>query len=625
MNNLTIKLKLYGLAGLVIVCLAILSVIALTSFSSIKNLNKTLLIVEVSKSNMLTLRRNEKDFLARLDIKYQQKFKNNFDILMNDINQVKNNIETIELEQEKKLSNLVKYLQTYHVSFNKIVTLHQKIGFDHNSGLRGKLRTAVHNAEKRLKQSNSIQLTADMLMLRRNEKDFMLRRLSKYIDKFDHNYAIFNQHLKESTLSDSTKTDIASNMTSYRSTLMNLSQGYNQLGLTPKEGLQGEMRSTVHKTEDIFSTLTNNLSSIITSQSNNIYTKLLLITGVMLVLIVGSVLFIAHSISIRLDYLQTYFNNLALKPGDLSVLLQVSGKDEVASINEIFNQFIANFKMTFSQIPIYSDNLEKESSLNNSVSEQTHQLATSQQKESSEIAESVQQMVSATEEITRNIHIAAGSAEEADEAVLKGKQVIQDVSLSINSLANKLQTSAEVTKKLEENSNNISTVLDVIRGIAEQTNLLALNAAIEAARAGEQGRGFAVVADEVRTLAGRTQDSTTQIQALIESLQKNVKTTVNVMQEGSTGASSTAESASNATQVLDEISSSVSHIFELNASIATASEEQNAISNNISKSILSINEMAKETANQSNRARQSSTEMNSIASELQSLVGTYKF
>ncbi len=627
MNNLTIKLKLYGLAGIVTICLVVLSVVAFSSFSSIKLLNETLLLVESSKSNMLTLRRNEKDFLARLDIKYQQKFKKNFDTLMNGINKVKNNIETIGLdqEQEKKLSNLVKYLQTYNSSFNKIVTLHQKIGLDHESGLRGKLRKSVHDAETLLKQSNSIQLTVDMLMLRRNEKDFMLRRLDKYLDKFDRNHAIFNQHLNESTLSDTAKADIVSNITAYRSMFMEFSQGYKQLGLTPKGGLQGEMRSTAHKTEGIFSTITSELSGNIASQSGLIYNKLLLITGVLLVLIVGIVLSIAHSINIRLGYLLAYLNKLALKPDDLSVSLQIDGKDEVTDISQVFNKFIANFKETFSQIPSFSENLEKESSINSVVSEQTYQLAVSQQTESNEISEAVQQMASATEEITRNIHVAASSAEEASEFVSKGKQVIQDVSLSINSLATKLQSSAEVTKDLEENSNNISTVLDVIRGIAEQTNLLALNAAIEAARAGEQGRGFAVVADEVRTLASRTQDSTTQIQSLIEGFQENVKSTVNVMQDGSSGASSTAENASNAIQVLDEISSTVSNIFELNASIATASEEQSAISNNISKSILSINEMAKETASQSNRTRQSSTEIKSIASGLQSLVGSYKF
>jgi methyl-accepting chemotaxis protein len=176
-------------------------------------------------------------------------------------------------------------------------------------------------------------------------------------------------------------------------------------------------------------------------------------------------------------------------------------------------------------------------------------------------------------------------------------------------LAKKLQSSAEVTKDLEENSDNISTVLDVIRGIAEQTNLLALNAAIEAARAGEQGRGFAVVADEVRTLASRTQDSTTQIQSLIEAFQSNVKSTVAVMQEGASGASSSAKNAENAIQALDVISNTVNKIFELNSSIASASEEQSAISNNINNTIHRINETAKDTAIQTDKTSQSSMQI----------------
>ena len=623
MNNLTIKLKLYGLAGLVVVCLTILSIIALSSFSSIKLLNETLLLTQYSKVGMLTLRRNEKDFLAHLDINYKQKFINNFDVLINNINKINNNIKNIGLDQD--LTSLIQYLHAYNSSFNEIVTIHQKIGLDHQSGLRGKLRKSVHNAETLLKQSNSIQLTNDMLLLRRNEKDFMLRKLDKYLGKFDRNYAVFNQHLNESTLGDVLKNDIASKMTAYRSMFIEFGQGYRRLGLAPNEGLHGEMRTTVHKAEEIFSVVNEKLSSNFALQSSSIYSMLLLVTGIIIVLIVGAILFITHLINTRLWHFQSHLNEVALKSGNLSATLQISGKDEVTVISQLFNQFVGNLKETFSQIPTFSENLEKASNVNAVVSEQTHQLAISQQTESDEVAEAVQQMVSASEEITQNIHVAASSAENANQSVLKGKKVIQEVSLSINLLATKLQSSAEVTKNLEENSNNISTVLDVIRGIAEQTNLLALNAAIEAARAGEQGRGFAVVADEVRTLASRTQDSTTQIQALIESFQANVKSTVNVMQEGSTGASSTAENASDAIQVLDEISSTVNDIFELNTNIASASEEQSAISNNISKSILSINEMAKETASQSNGTSQSSAEIKLIASNLQSLVATYQF
>ncbi|MCF6252782.1 MAG: methyl-accepting chemotaxis protein [Methylococcaceae bacterium] len=627
MNNFTIKLKLYALAGLVTICLAVLAVVALSSFSTIKLLNETLLFSQKSETNMLMLRRNEKDFLSRLDLKYQQKFNKNFDALIAAVNTISKNIKRLDLGREKKehLTDLGQYLQSYKASFNQIISLHQQIGLNPKSGIRGKLRQSVHNAETLLKESNSIQLTADMLMLRRNEKDFMLRKLDKYLDKFDRNYAVFNQHLQTAIMSEGLVKDVSDQMSIYHTTFLEFGKLYKQLGLTPKEGLHGEMRAAVHKTEQIFDIIIEELSAKITSQSEDIYTTLLLITSFLVVLIIGAVLTIANSINGRLGLLHSHLSEVALKTGDLSATLEITGNDEVTRISQLFNQFVGNLKQTFSQIPTFSENLEKSSATNTVISDATLHLASSQQKKSDEVANATQQMLSSSKEITTNIQIAANSAEMANESVLKGKQVFQGVNLSINSLATKLQSSTDVTKDLEENSNNISTVLDVIRGIAEQTNLLALNAAIEAARAGEQGRGFAVVADEVRTLASRTQDSTTQIQSLIESFQANVKSTVSVMQEGSTQALSTAQDASNAIDVLDEITNTVNHIFELNTAIASSSEEQSAISKSISESIMSIHDMAKETAIQASGANESSTEIKLIASDLQSLVSTYKF
>jgi len=592
-----------------------------------KLLNETLLLVEGGKSGMLTLRRNEKDFLARLDIKYQGKFKDNYGNLMNYGKKFNENIDRLELggDEGRRLGVIVNNLQIYNASFNKIIALHQKIGLDHESGLRGKLRKAVHDAEDLLKEVKLNQLTVDMLMLRRNEKDFMLRKLVKYLDKHDRNYAVFSQHLHQSTLSNAAKAEIGSAMATYRSMFKELGDNYKQLGLTPKEGLQGEMRSSVHVTEENFDALNEGLSRAVQLESSLLYKELLIITTILLALVAGIVLSIAHSINARLGFLQEYLNKQASNPDDLSELIQIKGKDEIANIARIFNEFIGNFKVTFSQIPEYSDRLEQESNTGEKVTELTHQLALSQQVESGEITEAMQQMLTANEEVAKNIQVAASSAEETDEAVLKGKQFIQDVSLSINSLASKLQASTKVTKELEENSNNISTVLDVIRSIADQTNLLALNAAIEAARAGEHGRGFAVVADEVRTLAGRTQDSTAQIQGLIEKLQKNVKNTVDVMEEGSIGASSTAENASSATHVLNEISQSVGQISELNTRIKTASEAQGILSNDVSQRISSINEMANKTAEESTKARESSVEIKGISSDLKTLVSTYKF
>jgi methyl-accepting chemotaxis protein len=624
MNNISIKFKLYGLAGLIVVCLAVLSGISLNSFSKIKLLNETLVLVQKSKSDMLTLRRNEKDFLARLDLKYHDKFKKNFSYLVADLNQINQNTQLLDLNVGEDLTKLSQLIEAYKASFNEVVNINEKIGLNPKSGLRGKLRNSVHSAEDKLKALNEIQLTTDMLMLRRNEKDFMLRKLEKYIDKFNRNYIVFNKHLNNSELSFTTINNIDKEMKLYQAGFLALSEAYKQLGLTPKTGLHGKMRTTIHKTEEIFNALSSELSAKIAHENTNIYNSLLALTVMFMILIIGVTFIISRSINSRLGYLQSHLNQVVLSSGDLSAALKIEGKDEITTISELFNQFVANLKQTFSQIPVFSENLEHTSKKNTAISQQAYQLALVQQEKSDESLEAVRQMVLSTEEITSNIHIAASSAEKANQSAIKGKSAIENVGSSITILANKLQASVEITKSLEENSQNISTVLDVIRGIAEQTNLLALNAAIEAARAGEYGRGFAVVADEVRTLASRTQDSTTQIQSLIESLQTNVKNTVEVMQESSSSASSTAEDALNATQVLDEITNTVNEIFELNTTIASASEQQSVISTNISNGISDINTTAKEAAVQSNEASQSSTQINTISLELRSLIASYK-
>ena len=240
------------------------------------------------------------------------------------------------------------------------------------------------------------------------------------------------------------------------------------------------------------------------------------------------------------------------------------------------------------------------------------------------VAAAMNQMTTTVQEVARHATEASSAAQSADKEANNGRTVVEETVTSIDVLAKEIEKSSGLIHELENNSANIETVLVVIRGIAEQTNLLALNAAIEAARAGEQGRGFAVVADEVRTLASRTQESTQEIQTMIEKLQQGSKNVVDAMVLSQKQSSQSVIQAESALVSLNEITNSVTTISEMNIQIAGAASEQSNVAEEINKNIVNISGVVHETAEGAKQTLTASQELASLSHELQSLVGQFK-
>lgn len=326
----------------------------------------------------------------------------------------------------------------------------------------------------------------------------------------------------------------------------------------------------------------------------------------------------------RLADLAVKFRDVSTGEGDLRSRINVKGSDGIDDLGHIFNGFIEKLQSIISQVVDDSSNLVGVAAHLNTISASSSDSALQQQSQIEQVATAMNEMTATVTEVATNARSAADAAQEADSDVNSGMSIVEQTVSSINSLAAEVERANDVIKTLQSDSEEIGSVLDVIRGIAEQTNLLALNAAIEAARAGEQGRGFAVVADEVRTLASRTQQSTEEIQAMIERLQTGANDAVKVMEESHTQARNSVDQAGNTGEALRKITTAVNTINQMNLHISNAAEQQTAVAHEIDVSLNKINQASHESVSHAGEASQESETLNQLATHLQGMMQQFK-
>ncbi|WP_133469807.1 methyl-accepting chemotaxis protein [Paraglaciecola marina] len=316
--------------------------------------------------------------------------------------------------------------------------------------------------------------------------------------------------------------------------------------------------------------------------------------------------------------------DIAQGDGDLTVRLNSKNKDEIGDLVNWFNQFMVKLQGVVKDIVDSTLPLSQLAQNLNKLTEDTNQTIFVQQRSASQAKEAVDDMTNSVSAVASSAAEAATAAGDASTAANDGQDVVNNTVMSIQELATNVEETAEVISKLEADSNQVGVVLDVIKGIAEQTNLLALNAAIEAARAGEQGRGFAVVADEVRTLASRTQQSTEQIQSTIEQLQDAARSAVSAMAKGTERATTSVETANTAGASLTVITDTISRITNMNDQIALSTGDQQAVAQTISSNVDEIHQKTEEIATSSKEIGSASGELAQLAKHLEGIATQFK-
>lgn len=355
----------------------------------------------------------------------------------------------------------------------------------------------------------------------------------------------------------------------------------------------------------------------------------LISTGVIVTIIVTLLMFataipIVRGIKLSIDDVVRSLKDIAQEDGDLTVRITTQSKDEIGDLVHWFNQFMEKLQGVVKDVVEASIPLSNLAQNLRGLTEETQRTIDVQQRSAQDAKHAVDTMSGSVDGVAHSAAQAAKDAGEATGSASDGRRIVQQTVASIQQLADNVEETAEVLGRLEADSNKVGSVLDVIKGIAEQTNLLALNAAIEAARAGEQGRGFAVVADEVRTLASRTQQSTEEIQNTIEQLQSAAQSAVAVMSKGTEQAVKSVETANEAGVSLDTITTTIDSINQMNEQIAHNTEEQRLVALDIVKHVDEIHQRTEQTSSRSGELGSMCNELADLAQHLEAIAKQFR-
>ncbi len=552
-----------------------------------------------------------------------------YSALQSNINQVFNNRK----DNIVQLSSLIEKVDLLEEQADDAATLMLDLA-DHDLA-DSALQTAVDLGEQLETQLNSIVSSSYEYrdILERQTTNLVEKEMTNMFDTILLSIQEINNELTSNGASD-----ISEQLTSTAEQITELLQGSGSIfnhkmaqlnaidlateKLAAAENDINQVNDILAKQVDLANQTTNATSKLVDNTVSRANTQTILILAISIGLAIVIAWFTLISITRPLSRVNEMLN--VVSSGDLSKKLDETGKDEFAQLSKNCNLLIESLRNLIKGIVSRSTQLATAAEQTSAVTSQSTTAIVEQRSQVEQAASATTEMSSTSQSVLSSANDALGEIKQADDEAERVKGISERNRATIELLANEVEDASQVINKLQQDSASIGGILDVIRGIAEQTNLLALNAAIEAARAGEQGRGFAVVADEVRTLASRTQESTQEIQTMIEALQTGAEKAVSVMDTGKKQAADCVVQSEEADKALETITHAVHEAFDRSSQIATAAEEQSVVAHEISENLESIVTIAEQTTAGSHQTAESSSEVARLAEELQQSVQEFK-
>ncbi|MEO3679451.1 methyl-accepting chemotaxis protein [Rheinheimera fenheensis] len=463
---------------------------------------------------------------------------------------------------------------------------------------------------------------------RQQEKNFMLRNDSQYYERA---IAITNQakQLGEKSLAQFTTQESAAlmnellrNVELYQQQLQQLSSVDMVNNRTETLAIEERMTSVARAADEAGTKSVANQLFMLEAEANSLERIIIIAAALAIAIGIAAAIVITQMVVTPLQQVVSVAEKIAA--GDLTNDLPTNRLDEPGQLMAAMQRMSISLRNLIQNLTAGIAQLATATEEMAAISEQNAAGVNQQKEETEQVATAMNEMSATVQEVAKSAEDASGAATESAQQASMGEQVVEKTMQQIKALAHEVATSAKAISELKEQSNNIGSVLDVIKSIADQTNLLALNAAIEAARAGEAGRGFSVVAEEVRALAFRTQESTGQIEQLISTLQQKAEDAVSNMHKSSGLAENTLASADDAGDAIKAISEAVNSIQQMNQQIAAAALQQSTVAEQINRSIYSIRDVAEQSATASEQTAEASTDLSRLGTELQQLAAQFK-